>query len=137
MTNCPFCKIADGTASASLVYEDDNVLAFLDINPSNIGHTLVVPRNHWENIFEIPEKILAEIIIVTKKISMAIKKTVDAKGIKIIQLNGKTAGQMVMHIHFHIIPILSEFEKISDHARRIITSREKLDETALKIKKNL
>ena len=137
MTNCPFCKIAEGTASASLVYEDDNVLAFLDINPSNIGHTLVVPRDHWENIFEIPEKILTEIIIVTKKISIAIKKTVNAEGIKIIQLNGRVAGQMVMHIHFHIIPILFEFEKIRDHVRRIKTSREKLDETAMKIIKNL
>ena len=137
MTNCPFCKIATGMASASLVYEDDNVLAFLDINPSNIGHTLVVPRDHWENIYEIPENILTEIIIVTKKISIAIKKTVNAEGIKIIQLNGRAAGQMVMHIHFHIIPILSEFEKVRDNDRRIKTSREKLDETALKIKKNL
>ena len=66
MTNCPFCKIAAGIASASLVYEDDNVLAFLDINPSNIGHTLIVPRDHWENIYEIPENILTEIIIITK-----------------------------------------------------------------------
>ena len=137
MTNCPFCKIADGTASASLVYEDDNVLAFLDINPSSIGHTLVVPRDHWENIHEIPEKILAEIIIVTKKISIAIKKTVNAEGIKIIQLNGRAAGQMVMHIHFHIIPILPEFEKIRNHVSRMKISREKLDEIALKIKKNL
>jgi histidine triad (HIT) family protein len=137
LTNCPFCKIAEGIASASLVYEDDNVLAFLDINPSNIGHTLVVPRDHWENIFEIPEKILAEIIVVTKKISTTIKKTVNAQGIKIIQLNGRAAGQMVMHIHFHIIPILSEFEKISNHVSRMKISREKLDETALKIKTNL
>ena len=137
MNNCPFCKIAKGTASASLVYEDDKVLAFLDINPSNIGHTLVVPRDHWENIYEIPEEILTKILIVTKKVSIAIKKTVNAEGIKIIQLNGKAAGQMVMHIHFHIIPILSEFEKIRDHVRRINTSREKLNETALKIKKNL
>ena len=135
--NCPFCKIASGKASASIVYENSNVLAFLDINPANIGHTLVIPRCHWENIFEIPEKILTEIAIVLKKVSISVKKTVDAEGIKVIQLNGRAAGQVVMHLHFHVIPMTSKLEKISSRLERIRISREKLDETAFKIKENL
>ena len=135
--NCPFCEIVSGKAPASIVYENSKVLAFLDINPANIGHTLVIPRGHWENIFEIPEKFLAEIAIVLKKVSISVKKTVDAEGIKVIQLNGRAAGQVVMHLHFHVIPITSKLEKISSPLERIRISREKLDKTAFRIKENL
>ena len=101
---CPFCSIASGKAPASMVYENAAVLAFMDLNPANDGHALVVPREHWENIYEIPEKTLAEMAPVIKRVSVAVKETVGADGISVLQLNGRAAGQMVMHFHVHVIP---------------------------------
>ncbi len=140
---CPFCSIASGKAPASIVYEDATVLAFMDLNPTNVGHTLVVPRGHWENIYEVPEKILADLAVVVKRVSAAVKKTVGGDGISIIQLNGKAAGQMVMHFHFHVMPRFSGDsisralgEMIGHHGFRR-PERRGLDETARKIRENL
>ena len=134
---CPFCNIASDKTTASIVYEDATVLAFMDLNPANVGHTLVVPRGHWENIYDIPEKTLAEMAAVVKKVSVAVKKTVGADGIKIIQLNGRAAGQVVMHIHIHVIPTNSKFGTLKGHFGRIKLERKDLDETARKIRENL
>ena len=134
---CPFCEIVSGKASASIVYEDATILVFMDRYPANIGHTLIIPRDHWENIFEIPEKILVKMVTIAKKVSIAVKKTVNADGIRIIQLNGKAAGQVVMHIHIHIIPAISKFESTLRHRGRLKPEREELDKIALKIRKNL
>ena len=134
---CPFCSIASGKAPASIVYEDATVLAFMDLDPANIGHTLVVPREHWENIYDAPEKILAEMAAVVKKVSVAVKKTVGAAGIKVIQLNGRAAGQVVMHIHIHVIPASYKPETMKGHPGRINLERKDLDETARKIRENL
>jgi histidine triad (HIT) family protein len=140
---CPFCSIASGKAPASIVYEDATVLAFMDLNPVNDGHTLVVPREHWENIYEIPEKTLAEMAPVIKRVSAAVKKTVGADGISVLQLNGRAAGQMVMHFHVHIIPRFSE-DTISKALGAMIghkglkkPERRELDEIAEKIRENL
>ena len=108
--SCLFCEIIKKRVEASIVYEDSNVLAFLDIYPASIGHTLIIPKEHYENIFETPEKTLAQLIAAVKKISFAVKKAMGVEGVKIIQLNGKVAGQVVMHIHFHVIPIGSKKE---------------------------
>jgi len=108
----------------------------MDLNPANVGHTLVVPRGHWENIYDAPEKILAEMAAVVKKVSVAVKKTVDADGIKIIQLNGRAAGQVVMHIHIHVIPINNKPGTMKGHYGRIKLERKDLDETAQKIREN-
>ncbi len=103
-TTCPFCNIVSGKTSGSIVYEDATTIAFMDVNPVNVGHTLVVPKEHRENIYEIPEKTLSEVVTVVKKVSTAVKKTVSAEGISILQLNGRAAGQSVMHFHIHVIP---------------------------------
>ncbi len=134
--NCPFCSIAAGKTHASIVYEDDTILAFMDRNPANVGHTLVVPREHWENIYEIPEKVLVDTVIVVKRISGAVKKTVDAEGISILQLNGRTAGQSVMHFHVHIIPRFRG-DSIVGHKGFERPERRELDEIAQKIRENL
>ena len=134
---CPFCKIASGKAEASIVYEDANILAFMDLNPANIGHTLVVTREHYENIYEVPEKLLVEMAAAVKRVCVAVKKTVDADGIKVIQLNGRAAGQVVMHIHIHVIPTVSKAEVVTGHRGRLTPERRDLDETAQKIRENL
>ena len=133
---CPFCSIAGGSASASMVYEDSNILAFMDLNPIREGHTLIVSREHWENLYDIPEKTLSELIAVVKRVAVAVKKTVGADGIQIIQNNGRSAGQVVMHIHFHVIPMFSEPRKRGRFGR-VMQNRKTLDEMAQKIKQNL
>jgi len=134
---CPFCSIASGEAAASIVYEDENVLAFMDLSPTTIGHTLVIPREHWENIYEIPEETLTKLIAVVKRVSVAVKKTVDADGIIVIQNNGRAAGQMVFHLHFHVIPASSNSGVRRRHHGRVASERARLDETAQKIRENL
>ncbi len=102
--DCIFCKIIQGEIPSVKVYEDDKVFAFMDINPLSSGHTLVIPRTHAENIFEISEQDATAVIKAVKMLSTAIKKGIQADGINILQLNGKAAGQLVPHLHVHIIP---------------------------------
>jgi len=140
---CPFCSIASGKAPASIVYEDATVLAFMDLNPANVGHTLVVPREHWENIYEVPENVLADLFSVVKRVSAAVKKTVGAEGISVLQLNGRAAGQVVMHFHVHVMPRFSgdavskALGAMMGHHGLKKPERRDLDETARKIRENL
>jgi len=134
---CPFCRIASGEAAASIVYEDKNVLAFMDLSPATVGHTLVVPREHWENIYAVPEETLTKLITVVKRISVAVKKTFSADGITVIQNNGRAAGQAVFHLHFHVIPVNSNSEIRRGQHGRVASERTRLDETAQKIRENL
>jgi histidine triad (HIT) family protein len=103
--SCIFCKIVREEAPASIVYEDDKVIAFMSIQPINVGHTLVVPKNHYENVYEIPEEEVAYLYKIVKKLSHAVKKAVNAEGIRIVQNNGAAAGQVIFHLHVHIIPM--------------------------------
>ncbi len=142
-TNCPFCKIVGGQAPASVVYEDSSILVFMDLNPASVGHTLIIPKEHWENICEIPEETLTKMTPIIKRISLAVKKTIGAEGISILQLNGKAAGQVVMHFHIHVIPrfigdIMSKNPgAIVKHHKFDSPERGKLDDLAKKIQENL
>ena len=102
--NCIFCKIIKGEIPCRKIYETENILAFLDINPVNPGHTLVIPKQHYELIEQVPEDILAELIKAIKKITPAIKKAAGTDSNNLAVNNGKTAGQVVPHVHFHIMP---------------------------------
>ncbi|MCX6752672.1 MAG: HIT family protein [Candidatus Nomurabacteria bacterium] len=104
MDNCIFCKIIKGEIPAHKVYEDKTTLAFLDISPVNIGHTLVIPKEHYINIYETPENIMMDMMKTVKKISHAIKKGLDADGINVAMNNEGAAGQVVFHSHIHVIP---------------------------------
>ncbi len=103
MENCIFCKIIEKEIPCEKIYEDETALAFLDINPTNIGHTLTVSKKHFENINDLPEEIASHIIKIAKKISMALKKY-GAEGVNISVNNGEVAGQIIPHFHIHIIP---------------------------------
>lgn len=102
--NCIFCKIINGELPSYKIYENEYVLAFLDINPNNIGHTLVIPKEHFENTLNTPDEQLQKIVVATKKISKAILSAVNANSCNIIMNNGATAGQIIFHTHWHIIP---------------------------------
>ena len=104
MGDCIFCKIIQGEIPATKVYEDEKVLAFMDINPLNDGHTLIVPKRHAETIFEIDPQDLIATMKVAQKLAIAIKKALNSDGMIVVQLNNKAAGQMVPHLHIHLIP---------------------------------
>lgn len=108
-------------------------MAFLDIRPLNLGHTLVIPKAHYVDIFNIPKKEIAQVHIIAKQLASAIKKATGADGISIIQQNGKAAGQEIFHLHTHIVPrFLGEtLPRFSDLKE---VDRVRLEETAEKIK---
>ena len=104
MTDCVFCKLRDGQIPSMKIFEDDKTLAFMDVMPQADGHTLVIPKEPAENIFELSSEGAAAMIETTQKVAKAVRKGLDAPGIMIFQLNGKAAGQSVPHVHFHIVP---------------------------------
>jgi len=104
MEDCIFCKIVKKEIPASVVYEDADTLAFLDIAPVNVGHSLVIPKKHYVNIYETPEETLIEMMKAVKKLSHAIKNGLSADGINVTMNNDPAAGQVVFHSHIHIIP---------------------------------
>ncbi len=105
---CIFCNIAEKKSEAEILFEDDNIVAFLDIQPINYGHTLVVPKKHYDNFLTVPSNELAEIVKATQFIAGAVKRSVKADGFNVITNNGDSAGQSVYHFHFHIIPRFNE-----------------------------
>ncbi|TKJ16994.1 HIT family protein [Candidatus Woesearchaeota archaeon B3_Woes] len=104
MYDCLFCKIIKGEIPCSKLYENENVLAFLDIAPVHKGHALVVPKKHYVNVFDVDENNFSEVAKAVKKLSFAVKKATNADGLTITSNNGESAGQLVMHLHTHIIP---------------------------------
>ncbi len=102
--NCIFCKIVDGIIPCFKVYEDDRILAFMDINPLNPGHALVIPKEHSATIFDISPEDYGRISIVAARIAVAVKNVMRPDGINIMQLNGKAANQVVPHVHMHVTP---------------------------------
>lgn len=101
---CIFCKIVTNEIPAARIYEDENTLAFLDANPNNHGHTLVVPKIHAKNILDISEETLSRMMPTVKRVSNAVFEGMGASGINIAVNNERPAGQVVFHLHFHIIP---------------------------------
>ncbi len=104
MTSCVFCKIVAWETPSQRVYEDDSYIAFLDINPINFGHTLIIPRKHYANVDEAPEEEVANLMKLAKKIGPAVVRAVDADAYNIGVNNGRAAGQLVDHVHLHVIP---------------------------------
>ena len=102
--NCVFCAIAAGEIPCFKVYEDDLVLAYLDINPFSEGHTLVIPKAHSEGLLDTPDETLVAVLDRVKKIAAHLKEALPCDGFNILQNNGEAAGQTVKHIHFHILP---------------------------------
>lgn len=135
MNNCIFCKIVKGEIPSSKVYEDETSLAFLDIAPVNIGHTLVIPKEHFENILETPEDIMAHTMKIVKKVSHGLE-VLKPDGININMNNKSAAGQIVFHSHIHIIPRYNGDGFGMWHGKRPYKEGEK-DEVAKKISQAL
>jgi histidine triad (HIT) family protein len=101
---CIFCNIKDRKSEAEIIFEDEHVLAFLDIQPVNYGHTLVIPKKHYDNFLTVPNDELDKLIHATQFIAGVVKRSMKADGFNVISNNGNPAGQSVYHFHFHIIP---------------------------------
>lgn len=102
--NCIFCKIINKEIPSKIVYEDDLVIAILDLSQATYGHTLVMPKKHYANIYEIDDDTLAHLIKVVKELAIKLKNKLHADGINILNNNDEAAGQTVMHYHIHILP---------------------------------
>lgn len=108
MSDCIFCNIIKGEIPSAKVFENDDVVAFLDISQVTKGHTLVIPKVHKENIFELTPEIASKLFEVVPEISNAIKKAYNPIGLNLLNNNGEKAGQSVFHYHLHIIPRYGE-----------------------------
>ncbi len=104
VNECVFCKIIAGQIPSCKIYEDADTLVFMDIGPIVKGHALVIPKRHYADMLAAPAEVLAKLIVVAQKIAAAQKRALKADGVNIVQSNGRAAGQVVDHIHLHVIP---------------------------------
>ncbi len=104
MSDCIFCKLANGIFATNTVYEDETFRVIMDLGPASPGHMLILPKEHYENLYELPEETAAAAMKLAKKLAIAAKEALNADGINVVQNNGAVAGQTVMHYHLHVIP---------------------------------
>ena len=132
---CIFCSIINGDIPSYKVYEDDSFLAFLDISQAEVGHTLVVPKKHFDNFLEMDDETAQKMIVLVKKLANKVKQATNASGINILNNNGASAGQSVNHIHFHIIPRYDNDDLVIKFTEHKLSQDEFID-LANKIKNN-
>ena len=102
--DCIFCKLANGVFETNKIYEDDDFTAILDAGPANRGHALIIPKEHYANIYELPEDIAGKAFVLAKKLAANMTEKLGCDGFNIVQNNGEAAGQTVFHFHMHLIP---------------------------------
>jgi histidine triad (HIT) family protein len=128
--SCIFCKIVKKEIPAKIVYEDEKCLAFLDINPLALGHTLVVPKKHAKSIFDLDEEDAKHIFSIAKKICLKMKEKLGAEGVNLVQSSEEVAGQSIPHFHLHVIPRKSN-DDLSDLVQWWRSKVKKVDEKQL------
>lgn len=129
---CIFCKIAEGEIPSYKIYEDELCLAFLDLSQSNIGHTLIVPKQHFDNIITIDNELAGALFSVTSKLTKAISKALNVNDFNILNNCGEIAGQSVHHFHIHIIP-----RKLNDNIKINLSSNELNEEQFISLKESI
>ena len=102
--NCIFCKIANGNVPSQTLYEDDNFRVILDLGPATKGHALILSKDHYANLYDLPEETAGEAMKLAKKMAAKMTKSLGCEGFKLVQNNGDMAGQTVFHFHMHLIP---------------------------------
>lgn len=101
---CIFCKITNGEIPSTTLYEDNDFRVILDVNPASKGHTLILPKKHAENLYDLPDETASKALVLAKNMASKIEKALECDGLNLVQNNGETAGQTVFHFHMHIIP---------------------------------
>ena len=102
--NCIFCKIANGDIPSATLYEDENFRVILDLGPASEGHALILPKDHYATLLELPEEKVAQAFVLAKKMAVKMKEVLRCEGLNVVQNNGPVAGQTVFHFHIHLIP---------------------------------
>lgn len=130
--NCIFCKIANGEIPSRTVYEDEDFRAILDLGPATKGHTLILPKDHAANLYELPDETAKKLLPAAKKVAALLRDRLGCEGLNLVQNNGELAGQTVMHFHLHVIP------RYADDGQKILwaptePSAEELDEVLKKL----
>ena len=108
MEDCIFCKIAGGEIPSKTLYEDDRFRVILDLGPAARGHALILPKEHAENLYELPEETAAAVMVLAKRMAAVMRDRLNCDGLNLIQNNGEAAGQTVAHFHMHVIPRYKE-----------------------------
>lgn len=103
-TNCIFCKIANGEIPSKTLYEDDKFRVILDLGPASKGHALILPKEHYANLYELPDETAGEVMKLAKKLAVQMTERLGCEGFNLVQNNGELAGQTVFHFHMHLIP---------------------------------
>jgi len=134
--DCIFCKMAAGQIPVTKIYEDDVVLSFLDIGPISDGHTLVIPKQHFEKLHECPAELLGRVFTQIGKIAGAVAKAMNSDGYNLLCNNGRAAGQLIEHLHFHIVPRKTG-DGVFNRWPSFKYEEGKIEEVARAIRKNL
>lgn len=139
MSDCLFCKIIEGEIPSLKVYEDEHVFAFMDIMPLTKGHTLLIPKAHCKDLFEMPEDVARNLYAAAPKVANAIKAAFNPVGMNTVNNNGEAAGQTVFHYHLHLIPRYDETDglQVGWNSRQAEFPTEVLTELAGQIKEQL
>ena len=134
--DCIFCKMAAGQVPVTKIYEDEIVLAFLDIGPVSDGHTLVIPKQHFEKLHDCPPQLLGQVCSCLGRIARAVEVAMSSDGYNVLCNNGRAAGQLVEHLHFHIIPRNSG-DGVFNRWPAYKYQQGKIEEIAAKIRRSL
>lgn len=131
-TNCIFCKIANGEISSRTLYEDDKFRVILDLGPASKGHALILPKEHYANLYELSDEMAGEVMKLARKMAVQMTERLSCEGFNLVQNNGELAGQTVFHFHMHLIPRYQEDgQKIGWKPQEV--SQEELEETRKQI----
>lgn len=122
--NCIFCKIAAGEIPSKTLYEDDKFRVILDLNPATRGHGLILPKNHYANLYELPEETAGEVMKLAKKMVKIMTDKLKCDGFNLVQNNGEQAGQTVFHFHMHLIPRYKNDGQVLGWKEKSTTSEE-------------
>lgn len=133
--DCIFCKLANGDIPTRKLYEDEKFVVFMDMSPAAKGHSLVVPKDHYANIYEMPADLAGEAMKVAQKMAVKMTEALHADGFNIVQNNGEVAGQTVFHFHMHLIPRYKEDKNAIHFWTPQSMSAEELDITMAEILK--
>ena len=110
--NCIFCKIANGEIPSNTLYEDERYRVILDLGPATKGHALILPKEHYADLYELPEESCGEVLKIAKKMAVRMKEKLGCTGLNLVQNNGESAGQTVRHFHVHLIPRYDDGSRI-------------------------
>ncbi len=133
MSDCIFCKIVNNEFDSFKIYEDNDFIAILDKFPSTLGHTLIIPKKHCADLFELDEDLASKVLVVGKKVASALKEVTGCEAMNVLQNNGSLAGQSVFHYHMHLIPRYSENDEFKVSMKANEKASEITDEFVKKI----